>query len=96
MEKRLIEEFKEMYNRGFRFISIDRNERHYSYLEEDIKRERGIKWNLREDGSLDAYEMLNGDSLSKERIEKLEFVIKRHKEALESLSLSILSEKDNE
>lgn len=75
-------EDKRRYELGFRY----RVGQMFYKTEAEIKGLKGIKWNLRKDGSLDAYEVLNGDSLSKERIEKLEFVARKHAEALILLS----------
>ena len=47
------------YNHGFRYLVDNEGEREVFKRKEDIKSKKGIKWNIRKDGSLDAYEMLN-------------------------------------
>lgn len=75
-------EDKKRYELGFRYKC---NRKFYKTIDE-IQDSENYIWNLRKDGSLDAYEMINGNSLSKERIEKLEFVARKHAEALILLS----------
>lgn len=75
-------EDKKRYELGFRYrVGLK-----FYKTEDEIKELTGVKWNLRKDGSLDAYEMINGNSLSKERIEKLDFAANKHAEALKLLS----------